>query len=167
MDDYLLIQTTVDQAIHPKTSANEILQTARSIAYEGKYKGFLRTPEEVIAARRGHCWEVSGYVLYRFRELGVPAWTVFFGTPDDRLTHTTSVYLDDGKFFWMEPLRRGPGIRGPFTTRAAALDCIRTVISTEEGTPPEWFTFGTDVPQPRETEASFFNKMTTSWKQIK
>ena len=50
---------------------------SKNLTYEGKYKGYLRSPEQVVKDKKGHCWETSELAN---RELTAKEWEVTLAT---------------------------------------------------------------------------------------
>ena len=116
---------------------------SKNLTYEGKYKGYLRNPEQVVKDKKGHCWETSELVNRELTALGYVCQTLYLVNNDlygqDTVTHSTIIFKDKlNKYFWFEwSWYEQEGIHGPFKnlneTINFVISCFKkqyTTIST-------------------------------------
>lgn len=98
----------------------------KNLTYEGKYKGYLRTPEQVVKDKKGHCWETAELTNKELTKLGFSCQTLYLTNDilynEDTVTHSTIIYKNrENEYYWFEwAWLKYEGIHGPYKD----LDCV-------------------------------------------
>lgn len=119
-------KSTLLQVLNPREL---LIWMDKNLTYEGKSKGYLRTPSAVIEDKLAHCWESSELTRVELNSLECSCETIFVANKNFTVTHSAIIYQKSSKWFWFEwAWYKHAGI-SDFKSRA---ECIEAVISAFE-----------------------------------
>lgn len=113
------------------TAKDLYLWMTKSLTYEGKHKGWLREPVQVLEDKKAHCWESSELERCILKELGYSPVVVYLEDKKCTATHTTVVFLDGGRYCWFEWAWGKHNGLHYFKTLESAIDTIRNFFLAE------------------------------------
>jgi len=104
----------------------------KNLTYEGAHKGYLRSPEQVVKDKVGHCWETTELANLELTKLGYICQTLYMTNNNlynsETVTHSTLIYKDKkNNYYWFEwAWYKYTGIHGPYFSIEELIKLITT-----------------------------------------
>ena len=139
----------------------------KNLTYHGVNKGKIWTPEEVLVHKKGHCWETAEFAYHEFTVLKLNPILLYIQTPDESVTHLTTIFMQNNQFYWYEwvwPANKG--ISGPYNDFQEIVNYIRTRFITEHKNIGQVL-YGNSFIKKNMTELQYFTELQKNWTEFK